>query len=177
MSEYDHDETRGTDLQRTTRYQGAIVQDDCVLLIRYRDPLSERTYWLIPGGGQEPDESEEACVQREMREETNLEVHVERLLLDLDDLGGVYLRRKTYLCRVLSGVSSPGYEPGPPIPDGYGIIETGWFHLGRPETWGVEVHQDRITCSMLRHIQKALGYEANPMTPEASEHQTDFPTG
>jgi hypothetical protein len=43
-----------------------------------------------------------------MREETNLEVHVEGLL---------------------------------------------------PETWGEEVHRDRITCSMLQRIEQALGYD------------------
>jgi|SRR5579871_1282330 len=145
-------------MQRTIRYQGAIVQDDCLLLIRFRDPQSERTFWLIPGGGLEPNESEEECVQREMREETNLQVCVERLLLEQDDPGDFYQQLKTYLCRVENGMPSPGYEPGPPIPDGYGIIETGWFHLGQPDTWAEEARQDPITCSMLQHIRKALGY-------------------
>jgi ADP-ribose pyrophosphatase YjhB (NUDIX family) len=148
-------------MQRPVRYQGAIVQDDCVLLIRFRDPQSERTFWLVPGGGREHGETEEECVRREMHEETNLEVFVERLLLEHEDPGGVYPCLKTYLCRVVSGAPSPGYEPGPPIPDGYGIIETGWFHLGQPETWNAEVQQDSITCSMLRSIQKALGYETS----------------
>jgi 8-oxo-dGTP pyrophosphatase MutT (NUDIX family) len=130
-----------------------------MLLIRVRDPVSEHTFWMIPGGGLEENESEEECVRREMREETNLEVRVERLLLDDDDMGGIYQRRKTYLCQVESGSPSPGYEPGPPVPNGYGIIATGWFHLGQPETWGEEVQRDRITCTMLRHIQLALGYE------------------
>lgn len=95
-------------LQREVRYQGAIVEGDCVLLIRFRDPASKNTFWLIPGGGLEPDETEEECVQREMREETNLEVHVERLLLEHDDPGGVYPRLKTYLCRVVSGAPPQG---------------------------------------------------------------------
>jgi len=137
-----------------------------MLLIRYRDPVSEHTFWLVPGGGLEANETEEECVQREMREETNLDVRVERLLLEHDDPAGVYPRLKTYLCRVESGAPSPGYEPGPPIPSGYGIIETGWFHLGRPETWSAEVHQDTITSTMLRQIRQALGYESvQPDTP------------
>ena len=144
--------------QRAVRYQGAIVEGDCVLLIRFRDPASNHTFWLIPGGGIEPDETEEECVQREMREETNLEVHVECLLLEHDDPAGAYPCLKTYLCRVVSGAPSPGYEPGPPMPTGYGIFETRWFHLGQPETWNEEVRQDWITCAMLGHVQRALGY-------------------
>src|SRR6185295_16195179 len=103
---------------------------------------------MIPGGGLEANESEEECVQREMREETSLEVRVERLLLEDDALDGMYQQRKTYLCRVESGLPAPGYEPEFPVPQGYGIIETGWFHLGRPEIWGEEVHQDTITHLM-----------------------------
>lgn len=148
-------------MQRLVRYQGAIVEGDSVLLIRFRDPASGKTFWLIPGGGIEPDETEEECVRREMREETNLEVHVERLLLEHDDPAGVYPRLKTYLCRVASGTPSPGVEPDSPMPAGYGIVDTGWFHLGRPETWAEEVRRDAITCAMLGYIQKALGYESS----------------
>src|SRR5205809_527184 len=97
---------------------------------------------MVPGGGLEPNESEEECVRREMREETNLQVRVDRLLLEDDDLGGFYQRRRTYLCLVESGTPSPGIEPEFPVPEGYGIIETGWFHLGQPETWSEMVNQD-----------------------------------
>ena len=151
--------------RRTTRYQGAIIQNDCLLLIRFRDPVSERTFWLIPGGGLETGESEEECVKREMREETNLSVRVERLLFEDDDPEeGTYQRRSTYLCRIESGSLAPsaGYEPGPALPEGYGIIEIGWFHLGRPETWDGEVFQDAITFPLLLRIQKALGYAVSP---------------
>ena len=131
-----------------------------MLLIRYRDPQSERSLWIVPGGGLELNESEEECVRREMREETNLLVRVERLLLDDNDLGGIE-RSKTYLCQVESGTPSPGYEPEFPVPEGYGIIATGWFHLEQPEMWSDEVHQNRITSSWLLRIQKALGYGSN----------------
>lgn len=145
-------------MQRTTRYQGAILQEDCVLLIRYRDPLTERAFWLLPGGGLEPGESEAECVQREMWEETNLAVRVEYLLLEDEDVGGMYQIRKTYLCHIEDGSPSPGYEPEVPVPSGYGIVETGWFSLKKPETWGEEVEQDSITYVQLIHIQEELGY-------------------
>jgi ADP-ribose pyrophosphatase YjhB (NUDIX family) len=55
---------------RHTRYQGAIIKDDKILLIKHTEHESGRSYWVIPGGGREADETEMACVRREMLEET-----------------------------------------------------------------------------------------------------------
>jgi hypothetical protein len=38
---------------RVVRYQGAILQDGHLLLLRYRNPLTQHAFWLLPGGGQE----------------------------------------------------------------------------------------------------------------------------
>jgi ADP-ribose pyrophosphatase YjhB (NUDIX family) len=55
------------------RYQAAIVEDDRILMLKVWDHAhSGHTFWLIPGGGREPGESEEDCVKREVREETHL---------------------------------------------------------------------------------------------------------
>lgn len=44
-----------------------------VLLFRACDPhRPERTFWLAPGGGIDPDETPEDCAIREVREETGL---------------------------------------------------------------------------------------------------------
>src|SRR5947209_6684246 len=110
-------------MPRTVRYQGAIVHEHRLLLIQQREHASGRSYWLVPGGGQEEGESEEECVAREMREETGLEVEVMRLLLDEPDPGiGMYQRRKTYLCRVVSGEAAPGYEPEPEFATDYTFV-------------------------------------------------------
>jgi 8-oxo-dGTP pyrophosphatase MutT (NUDIX family) len=69
-------------LNRYTRYQGAIVRNHSILLIRHRENESGRSYWILPGGGIEPGETEEDCVRWEMKEETNLDVQVSALLLD-----------------------------------------------------------------------------------------------
>ncbi|HVD01229.1 MAG TPA: NUDIX domain-containing protein [Candidatus Dormibacteraeota bacterium] len=42
--------------------------------------LNERNQWELPGGGLEAGESPEACLSREVREETGLEISVEGLL-------------------------------------------------------------------------------------------------
>ena len=67
-------------MPRHIRYQGAIVQEDAILLIRHQHHADERTYWVIPGGGIEDGETPEACIAREMKEETNLDVEIGRLL-------------------------------------------------------------------------------------------------
>ena len=51
---------------RHTRYQGAIIKDDQILLIKHTEHASGRSFWVIPGGGREPGETEMACVAREM---------------------------------------------------------------------------------------------------------------
>ncbi len=61
-------------MPRIYRYQGAIIQNNHMLLICHQEHASGRAYWLIPGGGIEPGETEVECVIREMKEETCLDV-------------------------------------------------------------------------------------------------------
>ncbi len=114
---------------------------------------------MVPGGGIEDGETEEACVCREAMEETNLNVEVVRLLIDEPAIGGtVYERWKTYLCRVVSGDASPGHEPEPEVAANYGIHAVGWYDLNKPEDWSDEVHDDSFTGPMMHRIRAALGY-------------------
>lgn len=147
-------------MNRDIRYQGAIIQDDHILLIRHQENASGRSYWVIPGGGREPDESEAECVSREMREETRLEVNVERLLLDETGVpGGVYRRRKTYLCSVIGGNAGPGFEPEPEAASQYAIAEVRWFDLKDSSGWANEMRDDPLTFPMVNRIRKAMGYQ------------------
>ena len=145
-------------MSRRIRYQGAIVRDDHLLLIKHREHASGRAYWVIPGGGREQ-ETEEECVAREMKEETHLDVRVERLLLD-DEMkdSPVYERAKTYLCRVVGGEAQPGYEPEEQASQQYGIVEVRWFDLRHPESWDALVYSDWITFPLMQRVQGALGY-------------------
>jgi 8-oxo-dGTP pyrophosphatase MutT (NUDIX family) len=146
-------------MERKIRYQGAIVQDDHILLIRHQDHSSGRDYWLIPGGGRLDGESEEACVVREMKEETNLEVEIVRLILDERQFpGNIYQRAKTYLCQPVGGEAHPGFEPEPEASQWYAIVETGWFDLRNEADWGEKVRRDPITYPLMLKIQSTLGY-------------------
>lgn len=147
-------------MQRFARYQGAIVRDHQILLIQHTNHADGRSYWLLPGGGIEPGEGEEACVVRELWEETSLAVRVERLLLDeAAEPGGVYQRRKTYLCVVEAGEASPGYEPEPDAAAAYGITAVAWFDLRSAASWPAELLTDQITHPLLQRLRVALGYQ------------------
>jgi ADP-ribose pyrophosphatase YjhB (NUDIX family) len=145
---------------RLVRYQGAIIREHHILLIRHQERANGRDYWVIPGGGRIEGETEETCVIREMKEETNLDVQVERLLLDLPrPAGRIYLREKTYLCSIVSGEAQPGYEPEPEAAQAYAIVEVGWFDLRDQAGWGEKVRNDAITYALLKNIRSALGYQ------------------
>ncbi|MBI5030778.1 MAG: NUDIX hydrolase [Chloroflexi bacterium] len=141
------------------RYQGAIIRDDYILLIKHRHHADGRAYWIIPGGGREDGETEEECVVREMREETNLDVAVEKLLFEesLTD-GNVSWYGKTYWCRVVGGEAKPGYEPEIEASSHYGIVAVAWFDLRHPENWEPLLINDWITFPLVQKIQKMLGY-------------------
>jgi len=146
--------------QRDARYQGAIVQDHRLLLIQHFFYANGNSYWLVPGGGREPGESEEQAVRREMREETGLEVRVERLLLEVpaEPESRFYRRYKTYLCTPVGGEARPGYEPEAEAAQAYAISDARWFDLRDPSSWGPEVTSDPITYPVVLRIRAALGY-------------------
>ncbi len=98
-----------------------------------------------------------------MREETGLEVAVERLLLDVPDHpGGAYQRLHTYLCRVTGGQAAPGYEPEVEASDFYGIAAVGWFDLRAPAAWPPDVLADPISRPQIEHIRAALNDGSAP---------------
>jgi len=144
---------------RHTRYQGAIINDDHILLIRHLEHLSGRTYWVIPGGGKMQEETDEECVRREMQEETHLDVKVGELLLDEStNPDDAYRRMKTYLCTPLKGEAGPGVEPEPEASSHYSIVEVRWFDLRDERDWGELLTNDHITYPLVQRIRRKMGY-------------------
>ena len=144
---------------RYIRYQGAIVRDNQILLIRHREHESGRNYWILPGGGIEPGESEEDCVRREIKEETNLDARIVSLLLiETNPTKNTYLSRKTYLCEPTVGEASPGLEPEPEHSNWYSIAEVKWFDLRDESSWDSELTTDPITYGQLQRIRHTLDY-------------------
>lgn len=144
---------------RELRLQAAVINDHEILIVRVR--LADgREFWLLPGGGREPADADEfAAVAREVREETGLEVRVERLLLDSrahpDD--ATYERYRTFECR-----PAPGASAEPAAHDGIAsILAVRWLRLGDEGSWGPEIVNDKFLAPQLRAIRAVL---ATPVT-------------
>ncbi len=61
--------------------RGIIIREGKILL-SYE---TKTGVWMIPGGGQEPGESEEMCCTREVSEETGFCIHVSPCVLEIDE--------------------------------------------------------------------------------------------
>ena len=107
---------------------GVIFSPDrtAVLLILRRDvPV-----WVLPGGGIDCGETAEQAIVREILEETDLTVKIDRLVGKYYPLNRLAKRTLLYECSVLKGTPSPSFETRearffplsdlPPLPPPYG---------------------------------------------------------
>jgi len=147
-------------MARYARYQGAIVQDDQLLLIKHRVFEDNSEFWMIPGGGREAGETEEEAVIREMQEETNLTVQVERKLMDVPATrpGTPYQRWRTYLCTPIAGEAAPGYEPEEEAQESYEISAVSWFSLLDDSDWDKDLVNEPFIYPWLQEVRRLLGY-------------------
>ena len=124
-----------------TQAVGAVVKhaDGRVLLIRRARPPSQGE-WTLPGGKQEPGETLEETVVRELREETGLRVRVLRKLeiYVLERDGHAYDIHE-FLCTAEDAPNTPGDDAS----------DARWFRLD--ELRGLGVRPDAIAV-----IERAL---------------------
>jgi 8-oxo-dGTP pyrophosphatase MutT (NUDIX family) len=78
--------------------KGVVIHEGRVLLL-----LNERGEWDLPGGRPDPGEDHRAALQREVREETGLDVEVGTLLDEhvFEVLPRAFVRIVVYACRLL----------------------------------------------------------------------------
>ena len=109
---------------------------------------------MLPGGGREEDEAEEACVAREVQEETALHVRVERLLFDqpAQPPEGPYQRWRTYLCTVISGEAASGGGEGANAD----LVDVTWLTLANDRTWPDDIRADTFLFPQLQAMRSAL---------------------
>lgn len=143
-------------MPRETRCQGAVIKDDCILIVKHVNHHTGNIYWWLPGGGLQPEETDEECVLREIREETHLEVKIERLLFETidPDKRYTYQRYVTYLCTPVSGEAAIGDEGE--SASIHSITGVGWYPLWDESQWEPGFYEEHL-CPLLRSIQAALG--------------------
>jgi 8-oxo-dGTP pyrophosphatase MutT (NUDIX family) len=136
------------------------MKGHCLLLIKEQERATGRFTWFFPGGGMEVGETPEECVQREMKEETSLDVEVQGLLLDGPevDKASPYQRHLTYLCKPVNGEAKPGYEPVGKEEGHFTIIGLEWFDLRDETGWDPTIISDHVTYLYLHLVRKKLGY-------------------
>ena len=94
------------------RATAVLVEDGCLLLVEQQVAESLDRRWSLPGGRLEMGETLEECVIRETREETGLDVAVERLLYVCDRMtDGRQVVHITFAVRRLGGDMQLGSEP------------------------------------------------------------------
>jgi ADP-ribose pyrophosphatase YjhB (NUDIX family) len=84
------------------RLTGILVQDDKLLLVKQR--VTSARGWSLPGGRLEHGETIEIAILREMKEETGLDVAIEKLLYVCDKLDSTPpIVHITFLLRQVGG--------------------------------------------------------------------------
>lgn len=58
------------------RVNGILIQDEALLLVQLKSPVNDELVWMPPGGGLEFGESMEACLKREFKEESGLDIEM-----------------------------------------------------------------------------------------------------
>lgn len=132
------------------RAQVVLVDGDRILLARHERPNG--AYWVLPGGAVEEGESPGEAAVREMREETGLEVQVERLLF-IDEprengLLSIRSPRYTFLGRIVGGEFRQVRDEEDPVRG----------HLAGAEWLPFEMARfDGATRDTLQRVREALG--------------------
>lgn len=89
----------------------ALIENGRILMVRLE--TNDRSFWTLPGGGLEANETFEQSVVREVREEANLKVRVIRPLYTKIDSSG---KEVCFLVeRVDTTIPLIGYDPERPI--------------------------------------------------------------
>ena len=139
--------------ERDIRLQAAIVRDRHLLLVRCVLPDGQ-AFWILPGGGREPGESDEEAVAREVREEVLVEVEVGPVLYDVsaDPPDGTYTRWRTFGCSITRGEPAAGGGD-----EGAELTEVRWLLLDREASWEADLRGDPFIYPQRLRIRAALG--------------------
>jgi 8-oxo-dGTP diphosphatase len=119
------------------RVCAAIIQNGSVLMVHHQH--DGRSYWTLPGGGVEPNETLEEAVIREVREETNLQASVDRLLFTDG-------RSSCFLVQCEDATPRLGYDPELATTEQI-LVDLAWFCLE-------DVANDIQVCRVLEALSE-----------------------
>ncbi len=63
-------------IKRNIRVQAFVIENSKFLLIKHYNKKEDKTFWGIPGGGQEENETLQEAIKREVNEETGLNIEL-----------------------------------------------------------------------------------------------------
>ncbi|MBU3191766.1 NUDIX hydrolase [Clostridium bowmanii] len=135
-------------MARIVRCQAVILKDNRILVLRQYNYKRHEEYWMLPGGNLEHGETEEEAIKRELKEETNLEVEIEKIIFDEPSNGiDEYQRYITFLCTPIPGsVESIGSE----TVSFRKILELVWVSLSNEKLWNEYMLKKQFYPSMNR---------------------------
>lgn len=138
--------------ERIVRCQAAIMHEGKILLVKHLNHTTGNVYWWFPGGGLKPGETKEACVVREVKEETGLVVKIERLLFEQQgDERHTYQLFATYHCTIVSGNPCAGREESQNI----SVLGFTWYAL-RDESDGDPGLYEEYVYPVLKKIRTMI---------------------
>lgn len=89
---------------KRVRVSAAIIIKDDLILATKRGYGDYKGYWEFPGGKREEGESGEDAIVREIKEELNADIAVDRFLTTVEyQYPGFYLIMDSYICSIVSG--------------------------------------------------------------------------
>jgi 8-oxo-dGTP pyrophosphatase MutT (NUDIX family) len=161
-------------LHHRVRAAVIIVKDDSLLLVKHVDPRSGATWWIPPGGGLEPEDgSILACAEREVFEETGLQVELGKLvyLREFAEVAaGVRHIEIYFLCGSYQGVITLDNVAGSGPDEDY-IRDVVWVPRG--DLAGLDVYPEHLVGGFWEDLRMGfpqvihLGVTSDVLPPES----------
>jgi 8-oxo-dGTP diphosphatase len=136
---------RTSEIEPLLVHQAVVLRDGEVLLAVRSDIRG----WELPGGNPDPGETGEQTLAREVREETGIEVEVERRVGDYVRTGFRPHTARVWQCRALGGELRPSVETP--------VVE--WFATGAVPTTLLPWYREPLADALAEHAEPVVRRE------------------